>query len=257
MTKIIAVISGKGGVGKTTLVSNMAAALSKAGKHVLVIDGNVSGPNLAVHLGIPETHPVTLNEVIKNEAYILHAIYQHPLGFKVIPASMAELQAELGGLEKHLARLIGVYDIILIDSAPGVNDEVRAAIEASDEVVVVTTPEVPAVQNAKMAVDFARTLGKSIAGVIINMQRNEKHELKPEEIERMLETRVIGVVKEHSKVREAISKAVPVYALDPYIRPSREIRRIAHLLLEESPPKESLRERIISLLKAEIHINIR
>ena len=257
MTKIVAIISGKGGVGKTTLVSNIAAALSKAGKHVLVIDGNVTGPNLATHLGVPETHPVTLNDVIRNEAYILHAIYQHPAGFKVIPASMAELEAELGGLEKHISRLIGVYDIILIDSAPGVNEEVKAAIEASDEVVVVTTPELPAVQNAKMAADFVRKLGREITGIIINMQRGEKHELKPQEVEALLRARVLGVVKEHGKVREAIAQGTPVYLLDPYIKPSREIRKIAHLLLEESPPKESLMEKLISVLKTEVHVRLR
>ncbi len=257
MTKIVAVISGKGGVGKTTIVSNIAAALSKAGKHVLVIDGNVSGPNLATHLGVPETHPVTLNDVIKNEAYILHAIYQHPVGFKVIPASMAELEAELGGLEKHLSRLIGVYDLILIDSAPGVNDEVRAAVEASDEVVLVTTPELPSVQNAKMAADFVRKLGKEVAGVIVNMHRGEKHELKPHDIESVLNARVLGVVKEHGKVRGAISKGIPVYLVDPYIKPSREIRKIAYLLLEENPPKESFTEKLISLLKTEVHVHLR
>ena len=257
MTKIVAVVSGKGGVGKTTLVSNLAAAMSMRGKHVIVVDGNVSGPNLAIHLGIPEVPPISLNDVIKNHAYIMQAIYQHPLGFKVIPASMAELEAELGGLKQHLTRLLGVYDLILIDSAPGVNDEVRASIEVADEVLIVTNPEVPAIKNAQMVKELADKLKKPIAGVVVNIVRNEKHELSKDEIERALHARVIGIVKEHSKVREAISYGIPVVAHAPRIHVSREITKIAYHLLEEEPPKESFLDKILSFLTREVVIKVR
>ncbi len=257
MTKIIAVVSGKGGVGKTTIVSNLAAAMSINNKNVLVIDGNVSGPNLAIHLGIPEVPPISLNDVVKNHAYIMQAIYQHPLGFKVIPASMAELEAELGGLKQHLSRLLGVYDVILIDSAPGVNEEVRASIEVADEVLIVTNPEMPAVKNALMVKELAEQMGKPMAGVIVNIVRNEKHELSMDEIEHALQARVIGKVKEHSKVREAISHGVPVVVHAPRVHVSREIKRIAHHLLDEEPPRESLIEKITSFLMREVVIHIR
>ncbi len=257
MTKIVAVTSGKGGVGKTTLVSNIAAALAIRGKRVIVIDGNVSGPNLALHLGIPEIPPVSLNDVIRNRAYIMQAIYHHPLGFKVIPASMAELEAELGGLKQHLARLLGVYDLILIDSAPGVGDEVRAAIEVSDEVLIVTNPEIPAVKSAAMVKELAEKLGKPIIRVVLNMMRGEKHELSRHEVERILHTKIIGMIREHPKVRESIAHSVPVVVNTPKISVSKEIKKLAYILLEEEPPKESLLEKIASIFSKEIVIQLR
>ena len=90
MTRILSVVSGKGGVGKTTLVSNISASLVKAGKNVLVIDGNVTGSNLHIHLGIEATdNMITLNDVLEDKAFITQAIYRHPLGFSIIPASLS------------------------------------------------------------------------------------------------------------------------------------------------------------------------
>jgi septum site-determining protein MinD len=170
---------------------------------------------------------------------------------------MAELEAELGGLKQHLTRLLGVYDFILIDSAPGVNDEVRASMEVADEVLIVTNPEMPAVKNAQMVKELADKLNKPVVGVVVNIVRNEKHELSIKEIEYALHARVVGVVREHSKVREAISHGIPVVVHAPRIHVSREIKRIAHHLLEEEPPKESLIDKITSFLTREIVIQIR
>ena len=64
MTKIISVLSGKGGVGKTTMITNLATALANKGKKVIVIDANVTAPNLAIHLGIPTASLITLNDVL-------------------------------------------------------------------------------------------------------------------------------------------------------------------------------------------------
>ncbi|MCK5452598.1 MAG: AAA family ATPase, partial [Candidatus Aenigmarchaeota archaeon] len=91
MTEIISVVSGKGGVGKTTLVSNLAVALTKLGGKVLVIDGNVSGANLGIHLGVPSVYPVSLNDVLHKDAFITQAIYRHASGFNIIPASLNAL----------------------------------------------------------------------------------------------------------------------------------------------------------------------
>lgn len=82
MTRIISVLSGKGGVGKTTLVSNLGASLVKRGKNVIIIDGNVTAPNLSLHLGIP-FYPITLHDVLKNKVPIESAIFHHESGLKL------------------------------------------------------------------------------------------------------------------------------------------------------------------------------
>ena len=129
MAKIISVISGKGGVGKTTTVSNLGAALVSKGKEVIVIDGNVTTPNLSLHLGIP-FYPLTLHDVLKKKIPITSAIYEHPSGLKIIPASLsvdAMKGVSMEKMENALWSLLGSADIILVDSAAGLGREAMSS----------------------------------------------------------------------------------------------------------------------------------
>jgi len=78
MGKVIVISSGKGGVGKTTTSVNLSTALSKQGKSVILVDGNLTTPNVGLHLGLTK-FPVTLNDVMKGEAALTDSIYLHPL----------------------------------------------------------------------------------------------------------------------------------------------------------------------------------
>lgn len=150
MTKIIAIISGKGGVGKTTSAINLGAALSDLGKDVTVVDANLTTPNVGLHLGVPVV-PVSLHDILKSEKHITESVYLHPSGLKIIPASIALKDIEdvnLRRLKEKIAGLRGVGDIIIIDSAAGLGKEAVAAIESADEVIIVTNPELPAVTDA-------------------------------------------------------------------------------------------------------------
>ncbi|GAH84164.1 unnamed protein product, partial [marine sediment metagenome] len=88
MTKIIVIASGKGGVGKTTTAINLATAMNYFGKDVLVIDGNLSTPNVGIHLNAPEV-PVSLNHVLQEKAEPFEAVYEHESGIKIMPASIS------------------------------------------------------------------------------------------------------------------------------------------------------------------------
>ena len=88
MSKIIVIASGKGGVGKTVSAINLAAAMNYFGKDVLVVDGNLSTPNVGIHLNAPEV-PINLNHVLRGEAEPFEAVYEHDSGVKVIPASLS------------------------------------------------------------------------------------------------------------------------------------------------------------------------
>ena len=133
MTRIIGVISGKGGVGKTTTVSNLGTALVSMGKKVIILDANVTTPNLSLHLGIP-FYPITLHDVIKKRAPIEKAIYEHSSGLKVIPASLAVSEIkdlELDKFESLLWSLLGKADIIILDTAAGLGREYLADVNGS------------------------------------------------------------------------------------------------------------------------------
>ena len=88
MTRLILITSGKGGVGKTTLTSNLSAALTDFGEDVIAMDANLTTPNLGLHTGM-HLAPNTLHDVLKGKKELKKAIYPHPYGYKIIPASMS------------------------------------------------------------------------------------------------------------------------------------------------------------------------
>lgn len=249
MTEVISFISGKGGVGKTTLVSNIGTSLAEIGKKVLVIDGNLSGANLGIHLGLSNFYPFSLNDVLRGYVSINHAVYRHYLGLDIIPASLTDIEVNPRRLKYVLKGVIGKKDYILIDSAAGIDNEVKAAVEASDRVVLITNPEVPAVVDALRAKALAERHKKEITGVILNKVRREKHELRKNEVEEMLSLPVIGEVTHHKKVRESIALRKPVVHHSPWSKPSLEIRKLAHILIGEEPPRHGLLYRLKGILK--------
>src|SRR3972149_8002988 len=88
MKKIIVITSGKGGVGKTTTAINLGAALNYFGKDVVVLDANLTTPNVGLHLGAPIV-PVNSNHVLSGKANVVDAIYEHESGTKIVPSSLS------------------------------------------------------------------------------------------------------------------------------------------------------------------------
>ena len=117
MTKIISIIGGKGGVGKTTVTSNLAYALTELGESVIVMDTNLTTPNLGLHFGM-HLAPNSLQNLLRGEVSLNDVIYDHPFGFKFIPASIAT--DDLIGVDSrkipHVSfNLMGQADYILLD----------------------------------------------------------------------------------------------------------------------------------------------
>jgi len=248
MTQIISVISGKGGVGKTTFVANLGAALAELGQKVLVIDGNLSGANLGLHLGLSNFYPFSLNDVLRGTVSISHSLYRHKLGFDVIPASLIDIEVNPRRLKYVLSETIADKDFVIIDSAAGIDNEVRAAIEASDSVIIVTNPEIPAIVDALRAKTLAEKSKKTILGVVLNKVRNEKFELSDKETENILDAPIIARIPHHKKVRESIAAKTPVVAYAPYSPPSVEIKKLSYMLIGKEPPSFGLLYRLRNLL---------
>lgn len=225
MTRVVAVVSGKGGAGKTVVAANLAVALSRLGKKVLVLDSNVSGSNLGLHLGIVQPE-ATLNDVLAGRKSLADAAYEYK-GLYVVPASLAEMGAELENLKSLLSGLLGYLDFIVLDAAAGVASEVEAAVRAADDVLLVTNPEAPALTNAVLARDLARLRDKEVVGIVLNRTRGESWEFSPEKIEKFLHLPVLSVLPDHRHVRESIAAGVPVVDYSPDSPVSKEIIRLA------------------------------
>lgn len=229
-SKVIGVISIKGGVGKTTSVVNLGASLANDyGKSVLLIDGNLSGSNLGLHLGLVNPE-LTLHHVLKDEASVEDAIYKHSFGFSVLPASLVLEDADPMKLKQVVSKLRGKYDVILLDSSPTVCTELQAVMAASDQLFVVTSADYPTLLMTVRAVQMAKKKNVSITGLILNKQKGKDYEVGLREIEDYTGVPVVGVVRDTLKVHEALANMKPVVLHSKYNSASLEYRRLAAVL---------------------------
>jgi len=151
-TRVIAITSGKGGVGKTNIVGNLGFALSQLGKKVLILDADLGLGNIDVLLGLAPKY--NLSHVIAGEKSISEIIIKGPGNMNILPASSG-IQ-ELTKLTKEqriqilteLDSLTELFDILLIDTAAGISSNVMYFNVSAQEIIVVVTPEPTSVTDA-------------------------------------------------------------------------------------------------------------
>jgi len=210
MTRFIAVISGKGGVGKTTTALNLGAAIAKGfNKKVLLVDANFSAPNLGLHLGLVDPE-VTLHHVLLKRADIADAVYEYEPNLHIIPGSLLGKKVSPYLLKEKLKSIKNNYDIILLDSSPALNDEMLATMIASDKLLVVASPDYPTLSTTMKAIRIAKQRKTPISGLVLNKIRNKKFELTLEDIEKAADVPVLAVLPDDIKMLEALSKTTPI-----------------------------------------------
>jgi flagellar biosynthesis protein FlhG len=150
--KVLAITSGKGGVGKTFVSANLAAALAKRGQRVLVLDADLGLANLDVVLNL---YPkITLHDVFTGKAKLEQAIIKAPGGFSVLLAGsgMVEYSRLTPEVRDDFLRimtgLVPHYDVLLLDTGAGISDVVLFAVSLASEVLVVATPEPTSLTDA-------------------------------------------------------------------------------------------------------------
>ena len=150
--KVLAVTSGKGGVGKTFVSANLACALARLGHRVLVMDADFSLANLDVVLNL--SPKVTLHDVFTGKAKLEKAIIRAPGGFSVLLSGSgmveyARLTHQVREDFMHIiAGLVPHYDVVLLDTGAGISDVVLFAVSLASEVLVVATPEPTSLTDA-------------------------------------------------------------------------------------------------------------
>lgn len=242
MTRIIGVVSGKGGVGKTTVALNLAAVLAKKyKKDVILVDGNITTSHLGLYLGM-YYYPISLNHVLTGDVVVDKAMYDYSIpGIRIIPASLSldDLKGiDVSDMKKHMKSLFGKADFVILDGAPGFGREAMATIRASDEILFVTTPFVPPLMDVIKCYQIAEELGIRSLGVVMNMTGEGRHELGRHEIEQLIELPVISSIPRDREVPRSLSAKLPVIDLSPRAKSSREIERLAAHIAGEpySPP---------------------
>ena len=255
MAKIIVITSGKGGVGKTTTAINLGSAMNYFGKDVLIIDGNLSTPNIGIHLNSPEV-PVSLNHILSKKADVSEAVYEHKSGIKIIPSSLSikELKKiKPERIKDFKEDFKKISDYVFVDSAAGLGSEALSVIDIADELIVVTNPEMPAIADALKAIKFAEQIKKPILGVIVTRVKKNDIEMQPEIVKEMLEARILGMIPEDTSIPKSLNLKNPVVQTFPKSKSARAYKEIAAKLLgieyDSNKDREKIIERILKKLK--------
>ncbi|MEM5794215.1 MAG: cell division ATPase MinD [Candidatus Aenigmatarchaeota archaeon] len=252
MARVIGIISGKGGVGKTTLTANLGASLAHFfKKNVTVIDCNITTSHLSLYLGI-HFCPTSLNKVLRNEISIEEALYKHYSGANIVPASLSWKDLEgvdVIQIKDSIKKLFDKTDIILLDAAPGLGREALAAIKACDEVIFVTMPYVPCVMDIIRCLEVVNEIGVKPLGIVLNMVGNERYEMKKKEIEQLTGLPVIASIPSDKNVLKSLALRTPVVLFNKKSKASREIIKLAGNLIGENYREEGFFSRIFKKLR--------
>jgi septum site-determining protein MinD len=257
--RVIALISGKGGVGKTTVTANLGIALAKRNLKVCVVDSDIAMANLSLLLNM-QSCPITLHDVLLGEAALQDAVYDGPNGIKFIPSGLSlenYRRVDPERLETVIKSIKSQFDFIILDAPPGIEKDVLAIMNASEEILLLTTPTAPAIADVLKAKITAQRLGKKTTGVIINMIRSEKGEISDRDIMKMLELPVYGLIPYDDEVRKSFlrEKVAPVMSRKPNSPAALSIQKTAAKLaglpvkFERAERKAGLIAKILSIFR--------
>ena len=259
-SKVIAIISPKGGAGKTTTTANLAVALSNLGKKVLAIDANISTASLGFHFGI-NGERVTFKEVLDEHYLVSNAVIKYKPNLHIITNDISmefgNKQSTINGSIRHLtnyydiilSQLVRDYDVILLDSAPGFNQESIAAMRASDIMIMVINPEVPSVVASTKGIEYSHRLKKKILGVVLNKMLFTDYELTSKEIKEALNTRILAEVPYDENVLKAISSNKPVVDYNADSEAAIAYKKLAAHLADEQYQKPGKLKLAVGRLK--------
>jgi flagellar biosynthesis protein FlhG len=233
---VLAMTSGKGGVGKTFLSANLAAALAKRGRRVLVLDADLGLANLDVVLNLfPK---VTLHDVFTGKVQLDDAILPAPGGFSVLLAGsgLVEYSRLTPEVRDQLQRIINAlaprYDHILLDTGAGISDVVLYAVSLADEVLVIATPEPTSMTDAYATIKVLATQQQrsEIRLVVNQVGRLGEGRVIRNQLQLVVDKFVVPMLPEGSAA--PVLELVGEVPLDPAVREAVQRR---HLLLELMP----------------------
>ena len=237
--RVIAVTSGKGGVGKTNVSVNLSAALAAAGERVLLMDADLGLANVDVLLGLsPE---FDLQHVINGEKSLDDVVIPGPAGFQLIPASsgvehMAELTAlQQASLITAFSELKTPIDTLIVDTAAGISGSVVSFAKACQEVIVVVCDEPTSLTDAYALIKVMSTRhGVSRFQMLANMVKDENQGLLLYDkllntCDRFLNVGLgyLGAMPFDDQLRAAVKAQQPVVSAYPRSRAAKAMGRIA------------------------------
>lgn len=229
-SRVISVFSTKGGSGKTTLAVNLAAALQKAGKRVVLVDADLQFGDVGVFMNLPRRDTISdlVSESNLNASTVNSFLVRHRSGVDVLCAPVSPELAELVKSE-HIERIVTVlrseYDYVILDTAPLLDDINLTALEQSDTIYFVTTPEIPTLKNTRICIGILRTLNYADR-IRLVLNREGDPYVKRRDVKVSLELEPVLCIPNDSRhASGAVNRGIPVVTASPRSRISKAITR--------------------------------
>lgn len=231
--QVVTVFSGKGGAGKTTIASNLAAQLARGGRRqVCLVDLDLQFGDLAVALQLKPVQTIAEAQHMSgdlDEAALRNLVVGHSPGLDTLLAPVEPSQADqikTGLVDDILRTLTAMYEYVVVDTPPSFTDQVLVALDRTDLLVLVTTPDLPAVKNLRLTIDMVRRLGLPAESFRILLNRaGSDVGVTANDVERLAATKIAAHVPSSRAVSVAINRGEVLSIGSPKHPVSKAIER--------------------------------
>ncbi|HAL31135.1 MAG TPA: hypothetical protein DCP20_10570 [Coriobacteriia bacterium] len=237
---VVTVLSMKGGVGKTVVASNVAVALAGLDKSVALVDLDLQFGDVGIMLGLEPVQTIVgaVQSGDRLDAEMLRGfMVEHSSGVHALLAPTLPEDAEIvtaSRIDRIIGLLVTMFDYVIIDTPPSLDEAVLTALDRSDRVVVVTMMDVASVKNSRVSLQKLRQLGYNGTVVDIMLNRaDSKVFLKVEEVEHAIGMPIKYRLPSDLQVPRSVNKGVPVVLDAPRSQPARVLQETAKAIVAE------------------------
>jgi pilus assembly protein CpaE len=235
---VLTVFGAKGGIGKTTIATNLATALvQKTGQSVVIVDLDTRFGDVAILMDMPVERSIAdlaLPEEEINRDLLQDCIYTHNMGVTVLPAPVRPTDwrsVHAGHIERVVTLLAQTYDYVILDTPGTFNDIVARALELATLVLLVATVDMASLKDTLLAIDMLRSWNypQEKVKLVINAT-NEASNVQPQEVKRMLGREVFWSIPYDRNISAATQLGMPVVVTKPNSKAAESLIEMAYAL---------------------------
>jgi septum site-determining protein MinD len=242
MARVIVITSGKGGVGKTTVTSNLGMALARLKYQVLLIDADVGLRNLDLLLGLESRIIYTGLDILAGTCRLEQTLIQDKresnLTFFPLSSNQGKFSVTKEQIQNFIDTLKNKYDYILIDSPAGIDSSFQTAIQAAQEAIVVVTPEVTSIRDADKVIGLLEARGIKSNYLLVNRIKPDmvkaENMMSLDDVRDILGLPIIGVIPDSEQVIIASNRGEPLILDEKVSIPAIAFKNTAKRLLGEN-----------------------